>query len=45
MREGVPTTDWDWIIYPEGLYDLLLRIKNDYPNYKENLHYRERHGL
>ena len=34
MREGVPTTDWDWIIYPEGLYDL-LRIKNDYPNYKK----------
>ena len=35
VREGVPTTDWDWIIYPEGLYDLLLRIKNDYPNYKK----------
>ena len=35
VREGVPTTDWDWIIYPEGLYDLLSRIKNDYPNYKK----------
>ena len=35
VREGVPTTDWDWIIYPKGLYDLLLRIKNDYPNYKK----------
>lgn len=35
VRECVPTTDWDWIIYPEGLYDLLLRIKNDYPNYKK----------
>ena len=35
VREGIPTTDWDWIIYPEGLYDLLLRIKNDYPNYKK----------
>ena len=35
VREGVPTTDWDWIIYPEGLSDLLLRIKNDYPNYKK----------
>ena len=35
VREGIPTTDWDWIIYPEGLYDLLLRVKNDYPNYKK----------
>ncbi len=34
-REGIPTTDWDWIIYPEGLFDLLMRIKNDYPNYKK----------
>ena len=34
-KPGIPTTDWDWIIYPEGLYDLLLRIKNDYPNYKK----------
>ena len=32
---GIPTTDWDWIIYPEGLYDLLLRIKTQYPNYKK----------
>ena len=28
-------TDWDWIIYPEGLYDLLLRIKKDYPHYQK----------
>ncbi|MBM6682633.1 6-phospho-beta-galactosidase [Collinsella intestinalis] len=34
-RPGIPTTDWDWIIYPEGLFDLLMRIKNDYPNYKK----------
>ena len=32
---NVPTTDWDWPIYPEGLKDMLVRIKNDYPNYKK----------
>jgi len=31
----VETTDWDWPIYPKGLYDMLLRIKNNYPNYKK----------
>lgn len=31
----IPTNDWDWYIYPKGLYDLLSRIKKDYPNYKE----------
>jgi 6-phospho-beta-galactosidase len=31
----VPSTDWDWIIYPEGLYDQIMRVKNDYPNYKK----------
>lgn len=31
----VPTTDWDWPIYPEGLYRQLKRIAQDYPNYKE----------
>lgn len=30
----VPRTDWDWFIYPKGLYDMLMRIKHDYPNYK-----------
>ncbi|WDF82357.1 6-phospho-beta-galactosidase [Lacticaseibacillus pabuli] len=30
----VPTTDWDWNIYPEGLYDLLKRMKREYPNCK-----------
>ena len=31
----VPTTDWDWPIYPEGMYRQLKRIARDYPNYKE----------
>lgn len=34
-RDDLPKTDWDWIIYPEGLYDLLVRIKQDYPNYNK----------
>ena len=35
FKEGIETTDWDWLIYPEGLYDMVVRIKNQYPNYKE----------
>ena len=31
----VPRTDWDWIIYPQGLYDQIMRVKNTYPNYKK----------
>lgn len=31
----VETTDWDWPIYPQGMYEMLVRIKNDYPNYKK----------
>lgn len=34
FKEGIETTDWDWLIYPEGLYDMVMRIKNQYPNYK-----------
>lgn len=34
-NEAIPTNDWDWYIYPEGLYDMMERIKNDYPNYKK----------
>lgn len=34
-KEGIPRTDWDWLIYPEGLYDLLVRIKKDYPHYNK----------
>lgn len=33
-KEGIERTDWDWAIYPQGMYDLLMRIKRDYPNYK-----------
>ena len=28
----IETTDWDWPIYPKGLYDMLVRIKNEYPD-------------
>jgi len=31
----VPRTDWDWIIYPQGLYDQIMRVKKYYPNYKK----------
>jgi len=31
----VETTDWDWPIYPQGMYEMLMRIKRDYPNYKK----------
>lgn len=35
VREDLPKTDWDWIIYPKGLYDLLVRIQDEYPNYNK----------
>lgn len=31
----LPATDWDWIIYPKGMYDQLKRIYADYPMIKE----------
>lgn len=31
----VPRTDWDWMIYPQGLYDQIMRVTKDYPNYKK----------
>lgn len=31
----IPTTDWDWPIYPQSLEDMLLQIKNRYPNYNK----------
>ena len=34
-NESIPRTDWDWIIYPKGLYDQISRVKRDYPNYKK----------
>ncbi|WP_125764224.1 6-phospho-beta-galactosidase [Companilactobacillus hulinensis] len=30
----VPTTDWDWNIFPQGLYDVLTRISKEYKNCK-----------
>lgn len=38
MREfevDVPRTEWDWMIYPQGLYDQIMRVVRDYPNYKK----------
>ncbi|WP_242258651.1 6-phospho-beta-galactosidase [Streptococcus thoraltensis] len=35
MDVDVPRNDWDWIIYPQGLYDQMMRVKRDYPNYKK----------
>ncbi len=32
---AIPTTDWDWPIYPQGLEDMLLYVKERYPNYKK----------
>ena len=31
----VPRTDWDWMIWPQGLYDQIMRVRKDYPNYKK----------
>ncbi|MBE6128782.1 MAG: 6-phospho-beta-galactosidase [Erysipelotrichaceae bacterium] len=31
----VPRTDWDWMIWPQGLYDQIMRVMHDYPNYKK----------
>lgn len=28
----IPTTDWDWMIYPQGLYDTLKYLSATYPN-------------
>lgn len=37
LRPGIPTTDWDWIIYPKGLFDMMCDIALHYPNYKQLL--------
>ena len=29
----VPRTDWDWMIISKGLYDQIMRVVKDYPNY------------
>lgn len=31
-KPGVPTTDWDWNIFPQGMHDILKRVSDDYPN-------------
>lgn len=31
----IPRTDWDWLIYPKGLYDMIMRVVKDYPNYNK----------
>lgn len=31
LPAGIETTDWDWPIYPKGMYDILMRIHNQYP--------------
>ncbi|APT19317.1 hypothetical protein LA20533_05230 [Amylolactobacillus amylophilus DSM 20533 = JCM 1125] len=33
-KPGVEQTDWDWNIYPEGLYDILKIVSERYPNSK-----------
>lgn len=35
FKEDIERTDWDWVIYPQGMYDLMTRIHKEYPNYKE----------
>lgn len=37
VRPGIPTTDWDWIIHPKGLFDMMCDISLRYPNYKQLL--------
>lgn len=29
--KDLPATDWDWIIYSQGMYDQLKRVYDDYP--------------
>lgn len=33
-KEGIDHTDWDWLIHPESMFDMIIRIKQQYPNYK-----------
>lgn len=32
---NIPRNDWDWLIYPDGLRDQMIRVAKDYPNYKK----------
>lgn len=31
----IPKTDWDWPIFPKGLYDMIMRLHTDYPAHKK----------
>ena len=31
-KPGIPTTDWDWNIFPQGMYDILKDVSDSYPN-------------
>lgn len=31
----IPRNDWDWLIYPDGLRDQMIRVSKEYPNYKK----------
>lgn len=33
-RPDVAKTDWDWAIWPRGLFDLLIWVSQRYPNYQ-----------
>lgn len=33
-RDDIPKTDWDWSIYPKGLYDMIMRV-SQYKNCKK----------
>ena len=35
LPSGIPTTEWDWPIYPKGLADTLRRINHEFPNVKK----------
>ena len=35
INPDIPTTDWDWPIFPQGLEEMLLFIKRHYANYKK----------
>ena len=36
-KPGIPTTDWDWIIYPEGLFNLIDRYLAALPQLQKQL--------
>lgn len=31
----IKTTEWDWPIYPKGIFDIMVWVKKTYKNYKE----------